>query len=749
MRHLPIVLVTLALLAAPHVRAEEGMFPVQDLNPRVEEAMKGHGLTLDAAELQKLSLAVVQVAGGGTGSFVSKDGLVVTNHHVAFGCIAALNAMEEHKGIAEKGYVAADRAAELPCPGYYMLILDLEEVRDITKKVRKASRKKKHWHERFEAERMKKEALVAGCQKSGEHVCEAKDFDGGGTIKLMVYTRLRDVRLVYAPEAAIGKFGGDIDNWMYPRHTGDFSFLRAYVAPDGEAVGHAENNVPYTPKGHLRISTEGVKKGDLTLVMGYPGRTSRFASATGARQYVSRMIPWRGKAYGDLIKILDGLAGAFDTVGRKYAGLMAGLNNATKYYGQLEEGFAKAGLVAKKEAAEAALKETLKGKQAEDFAALNAEMDRIYADLARYDDLLTLLGRMTSVGASSLRFAHTLVRWGVEKQKPDVKRKEDRFKEKNKHRLYEGADRLELTADLRAEHAILTYWLKRAMALPEDQRPEAVVTLLDTVAEIPGDLGEQILQAGQKRTVRWTDAYVPPEPEALAAWYLLRSSSLVAWDEAGTDAAKALRRQWLDLPGEKIAALDDPLVVFARGLDRDLQLLKEGPYREVEEHLAGELKRQWVDLVGAPYPDANFTLRLTWGLVKDYHETATGLDHRYVTDLAGILAKETEQDPFIVPEKLKAAAKNPGPWKDPVIDDVPINFTATLDTTGGNSGSPVMDKQGRLVGLLFDGTPESILSDWQYDDTYQRSICVDIRYALFLADKVHDAQHILKELGVK
>ena len=740
-------LLALAFLLAAPAAAEEGMYPLDSLGPRVMDAMKAHGLTLDAKALKQLSLAVVQVAGGGTGSFVSPKGLVVTNHHVAYGCLARLDAMDEHKGILDAGYVAADRSKELSCPGYYFLIL--EDVRDITGDVRKAGKKKKDWHERFEAERLKKEALVAKCQNSGAYVCEAKDFDGGAVVKLMVYTRLRDVRLVYAPEAAIGKYGGDIDNWMYPRHTGDFSFLRAYVAPGGEATGYAVENIPYAPKAHLQVSTEGVTKGDLTLVMGYPGSTSRFASAAGARQYISRMIPWRLKAYGELLKLLEGLATAYDTVGRKYAGLIAGLNNATKYYGQLEEGFATADLVAKKDEAELQHKGSLKGRDTEDYAALTAEMDRIYAALDGYYDPLTLLERMLYVGSSSLGFAHTLVRWGVEKQKPDMERKEERFKEKNRHRLAETSDRLELSADLRAEAAILTYWFKAAMALPETQRPRAVVRLLETVAEIPGDLGEQTLQEGQERTVAWTDAYVPPEPEALAAWFLLRSSRLVSWDKAGTDAAKARRTAWLDLDGPAIAAIDDPLVAFARDLDTDYQALKEGPYREVEERLSTELKRTWVRLMGAPYPDANFTLRLTWGLVKDYHETATGKDHRYVTDLSGVLAKETGEWPFIVPAKLKAAAKDPGPWKDATIGDVPVNFTATLDTTGGNSGSPVLDGKGRLVGLLFDGTPESILSDWQYDDTDQRSICVDIRYALFLADKVHGAQGLLEELGVR
>ncbi|MBM4372075.1 MAG: S46 family peptidase [Deltaproteobacteria bacterium] len=711
-------LLLLVLLATPAARAAEGMFLPDAVPADVLAEMTRHGLALDAKALWDVSRAVVQVAGGGTGSFVSAEGLVVTNHHVAYGCLAALDATEEHRGILEAGFVAPDRAGEPACPGYYLLIL--EEARDITAGVRRAGRKARGWHERFEAERRHKEELVAACQASKEHVCEARDFDGGRLVRLMVYTRLRDVRLVYAPEAAIGKFGGDIDNWRFPRHTGDYSFLRAW-----------KDGAPYAPGTFLRVSTDGVKRGDLTLVLGYPGRTARWTSAAGARDQIVRMNPWRRLHYGRLIRILEGLGAAYDEVERRYAGLVAGLNNAVKYYQDLEAGFASADLFARKQAAEAALRSRLGGRAAEDFAALGAEMSRIYGDLAVYGERMALLERMTAVGSTTLRFAQTLARWGVEKQKPDAERRDERFKDKNVVAIHEASDRLELTADLRAEHALLTYWLNVALGLPEGQQLRAVLRLMERVAPAS------------------PNAWQPPEQAARAAWQLLTTSRVVSWDGAETGELKSRRRQWLELDGPSIAALEDPLLVFGRELDAELRELEEGPYREVEERLGGELKRAWVELQAPAYPDANFTLRLSWGTVEDYHETATGQDHRYVTDLAGMLAKETGADPFVVPPALKAAATDPGPWRDPAIGDVPVNFTATLDTTGGNSGSPVLDAQGRLVGLLFDGTPESILSDWWFDATFQRSICVDIRYALFLADRVHDATRVLAELGLE
>jgi hypothetical protein len=213
-------------------------------------------------------------------------------------------------------------------------------------------------------------------------------------------------------------------------------------------------------------------------------------------------------------------------------------------------------------------------------------------------------------------------------------------------------------------------------------------------------------------------------------------------------SSKQLRSEWLDLPGEEFETKAvDPLILFARALHSDIEKIKEGPLSEVEEYMATELQRKWAKTIKAPYPDANFSLRLSFGKVADYTSTATGKTHRYLTTLSEAIEKATGKWPFIMPEALLGAAKGEhGDWHDAVVDDIPINFTSTLDTTGGNSGSPVMDSRGRLVGLLFDGTSESILSDWLYLEKDQRSICVDIRYALFLAEFVHGAKELLEEL---
>lgn len=738
------------------LHADEGMFPLAAVETMPLRNLKAAGAEIRGSEIIRLSKAVVQVAGGGTGSFVSDSGLVVTNHHVAYGCLAALDSMDEHKGILEAGYVAHQRGEELACPGYYLLLL--EEARDITSEVRKASAKLPDYHARFEAERLAKEALVAACEEDGRYVCQASSLNGGVVENLSLYTRLLDVRLVYAPEKDIGKYGGDIDNWMYPRHTGDYSFLRAYVSPDGNPAAYDPANVAYEPEVNLRITDAGLGEGDFVMVIGYPGRTKRFTTASGTSFYLEESVPAALETYGPMLKLLEGLAAAYVDVERRYAGLIAGLNNATKYYAESQAGLVAAGLVARKKSETEALQGKLKGKEREAFDSALAAIDSLYGEYRVYHRLFYVLGRMTSLGSNALAMAHTLHKWSVEKQKPEAERKDERYKGKNAYALYEKSKRLELTADLRAEAAIFTYYLRTLAGLSGEYSASCVPALLAETEALLAELAEATDEAAPTvaAVVRQKFGIILPEdPLAQAATLLLARTQVVSWDRSdeAVRAAVERRQAWLDMDGALFATeVMDPLIVFARALDKDLEALRNGPYREVEERLATELQRDWVKAVKAPYPDANFTLRLSYGKVRDYTSTASGKTHRYMTTLSELFAKETGKRPFKVPAKLKAAAVAEGEeeerWRDKVLGDVPINFTSTLDTTGGNSGSPVLNSRGLLVGLLFDGTSESILSDWQYLEEAQRSICVDIRFALFLADRVHGAQELLEELGL-
>ncbi len=679
---------------------------------------------------------MVQVARGGTGSFVSPEGLLVTNHHVAFGCLGRLNSNKKHAGIMDAGYVAKDRAAELPCPGYDLLtMVKVEEVTDrVVKGVPAGTRK--NFKARFEQLRKNREALRKACEADGRHVCRVSVMNGGVAYYLSTHRRVRDVRLVYAPPKSMGKYGGDIDNWMFPRHTADFTFLRAYVGKDGKAAPHHKDNVPLETPTHLQISPYGVHKGSLVLVMGFPGRTSRHVTSHKVSYQTEHYAPSVLSLMEQLIKQVNARRKASKEAERKYMTLESRLQNVLKYYRMSSKGFERWKLLKRKRAAEKALLARLNRADAKKARALLAEMGGVYKAFLRFHERYKAL-RWLTWSVPSVRVANDIANWAVEKEKPDEARKDSRFKDKNTYRFLEAADRLEGECELETEKALLAFFLRRTAKLPRAERPR-VLAELDRIVK-----KERRRQKGLKLT---GDKY----DQAVALLY--GRTALLARDgkEQSVGDAKARRRALFGLKAGALAKVDDPLVAFGRALSAEVREIREGPFALVEQYLGTVLAPRWVSEYLKPtYYDANFTARLSYGSVQDYTSAFSGKTHRYMTDLAGLLKKETGKWPFIVPAWLKEGAKGAARSRhaDRRIKDIPINFTCTLDTTGGNSGSAVLDDRGRLVGLLFDGTPESVLSDWQYLHAEQRSIVMDIRVALYMAE-LQGAGGLLDELGV-
>jgi hypothetical protein len=751
------------MLAAPSARAAEGMFLLDRLPT---EALKRSGLKIAPGRLGQLSRAVVQVASGGTGSFVSPRGLVATNHHVAYRCIAMLGSRKEHLGLLERGFLAKRETDELPCPGYDLLVV--REVRDVKDQVLAAVKTESDcpagarcapakWAARFEAIRLRKEELVAECEKDGKQLCEVSALDGGRGYLLSVYQRIRDVRLVYAPPLALGKYGGDIDNWMFPRHTADFAFLRAYVDRKGGGAPHAKGNVPLATRVHLQVSAAGIKERSLVTVVGFPARTSRHATSHQARFYIEQQIPTMLRLMRGLIAALNAERGKNEDVKRKYAALESGLQNAAKYYEMSRDGFARWKTLERKDKDEEELLARLADdKQAKSEAkALLGEIGKVFTRLRGYYARLTLLTRMSGL-CPALRVAYDIAKWGKEKEKENRQRKEDRYKEKNVYRFIEAAERLEKEINPVAERALLLYLLREGEKLPRAQRPRSTATLLRWGAQ---ELARAQARAKKERrplSEHYREAYgVAPAADKLqaAVEMLYGATRLIGRgdDPKETERAVKLRNELFAKKSAQLARLDDPLLRLAREVEAELTGLKEGPYKEVEQHLDALLQSRWVEEFKKPaYPDANFTVRLSYGSARSYHSTATGRSHRYMTTLSELLAKDRGAFPFVVPQALRAAFPSRAKSRlfDRVLKDIPVNFTATLDTTGGNSGSPVLDDQGQLIGLLFDGTPESILSDWQFLPAHQRAICLDIRFALYLAT-VDKADGLIRELGVK
>ncbi|MCB9642797.1 MAG: S46 family peptidase [Myxococcales bacterium] len=737
------------MMSASVSHAEEGMFLLYETGRVPFQELKKKGLGLTLKQLQGLAPAVVQLARGGTGSFVSKDGLIVTNHHVAYGCLARLDATS-HKGLMEKGYVAKNRGEELHCPSYDMMVV--VRLEDVTKQVRGVLKPKMTPSQRAKAIRTKRRMMEAACEKGSGLICEVAALNGGAGFTLSAYRRLLDVRLVYSPAGALGKFGGDIDNWRYPRHTADFTFLRAYVGKDGKPASYKASNKPFQPARFLKVSTKNLHRGDLTMVMGFPGRTSRHVSYAQAKYYYERALVGRAKLFRALLDAMPktGLGK------RRYRGLNAGLNNGAKYYEDLREQFDKFKLLDRKKKEYEALQAKINAdpKLKAEHGKLLAQIADIYKAYRKVDQKALYLHYMQSRLLSSLQVAIDLVKWSKIRKMDDIKRPGERYREKNMYRVYRGSEMLERMITRDGERLLLTRYFQMAYALPKTQRPKVATWLYEQGKKEAARLSKMlnvldnnfagILRLGMKKL----------DPIEIAVASIFQNTVLIGDedDALSLKAAVALRKALFKASSKELRTSSDPLLQLAVKIIDELDALEKGELEPMQKVLGPILNPRLVNKILKPnYWDANFTLRFNYGTVQDYTDSKTKKKHLYLTTLTELLKKDTGKDPFDVPEGLKkvAAAKKFGPWIEPAIKDVPINFTATLDTTGGNSGSPVINGAGELIGLLFDGTPEAILSDWQYLEAEQRSICMDIRFALFLADKVDGAHALLKELGLQ
>lgn len=747
------VALTLALFVKPG-QTDEGMFPLDGVQSWPVDQMKQAGLQVTPEQLLGLKHAMARVARGGSGSFVSAKGLLITNHHVAYGCIAKLDGTDKHKGIMEKGFVAGNLSEELPCPGYDLLVVD--GVRDVTADVRKAIPAHASGHPRFEAIRRAKDRLEDACQREKKgNICEVEALDGGRFYHLVIYRRIRDVRLVYAPEEDIGRFGGEEDNWMYPRHTGDFTFLRAYVDSSGNEAPFDAENIPFEPPVYLKVSRDGLKKGDMVIAMGFPARTKRNFPRASAEFTRDIEMSERLRIYQEILNMLKELGQGDDLTARRYQSLVWGLGNGLKYAEQLLAGFEQWRIVEKKREQEEAFKKSLQDnpQALKKFEQLLREIDKAYDTYRNAFKRHMLLGGLIRV-SRAMSTAYHIARWTEERGKKDADRKDAEYKDKNVYEIFDASDSLDDEVTMAGERALLTYILKESEKLPKSAQILAAKQFIKW-----GRQEAERLKNEAKRAKKTYEEYykeltseAPAEDAVVTAVVLaLSRTALLAHRVDRDESERALfqrRRLFYHDPG-KTRRFRDPLLDFARAVVKEKEKIENGPYRAIEETFDTELRPRFAELMNTGYPDANAQIRMTYGRVDDYTAAKDGKTHHYITDLKGALAKDKGKPPFRVPAKLKkAATADKGRFVDRVIGDVPIAFTSTLDSTGGNSGSPVLDGRGRLIGVLFDGTPESILSDWQFLPDNQRTISVDIRYPLFLAEKVHQAQHLLSEMGL-
>ena len=706
-----------AVMGLGTATAGEGMWVPQQL-PEIAGPLKKAGLKLNPEQLANLTgdpMGAVVSLGGCTASFVSPQGLVATNHHCAYGAIQ-LNSTAE-KNLIKDGFNPASLADELSA-GPNARIYVLDEITDVTAEAKAAMAAAGSDHaKRSKALEAFGKKLTGDCETEAGFRCRLYSFMGGNTYRLFKNLEIKDVRLAYAPPGSVGKFGGDIDNWMWPRHTGDFAFYRAYVGKDGKPAAFSKDNVPYQPKHWLKIADKPLGAGDFVMVAGYPGRTDRYALAAEFENTEQWRYPAISKAYKDQIALVEAAGKANPDIAVKYASSMAGWNNTSKNYDGQLEGFQRNGVLGIKQREEAAVLAWLKSQGEAGKAALqaHAQLEALVAQDRQTQERDLVAGMFGRTGV--LGTATTLYRLAIEKAKPDAER-ESGYQERDLPSIEGSLKQMERRYVPAMDRQLQDYWLQRYVALPAGQRIAALDTWL-------GGNGQSAVESALKRL----DATALGSTEERLKWFKADKAAFEASTDPAIQYAVALMPTLLQM--EQKAEIDRGKSLQARPLY--LQAIAD--YKQS--------KGEFI------YPDANSSLRITFGNVKGYTKLDGSVQQPF-TLLEQVAAKETGKDPFDNPKALldAVAAKRHSGLADKRLGTVPVNFLSDLDITGGNSGSPVLDAEGKLVGLAFDGTIESVSSNWVFDPVMTRMISVDQRYMRWIMQEVMPAPQLLKELGV-
>jgi hypothetical protein len=678
------------------------------------------GLAIDPAELSRPTsdvLSAVISLGGCSASFVSAEGLVATNHHCATGALQQ-NSTPEHN-LLKEGFLAKTRADE-KSNGPQARVYVTRAVTDVTAKVTDGLAAIADDRARDKAIEKHEKEIVAACEKGRPDTrCSVASFYEGASYYLTEQLEIRDVRLVWAPPAGVGNFGGEIDNWRWPRHGGDVSLFRAYVGKDGKPADYSPDNVPYRPAHFLRIAKDPLREGDLVMVAGYPGHTSSLKTHAVVAAAIEWGYPRRQKLYEDYLARLEAV-----TKGDKQAQIRATSyirrfgNVLTNVRGQLE-GLVKGGLAADKANRDKELRAFIDadGERRAKWGGVLDDIDKTVAGQVATRDADAWVKDEVQLPAL-VNAAMVIVRMAEERNKPDAER-DPAWQARNWHRYEQSFDALDARYDRKVDEALLGLALERAARMPEAQRSPGVAMITkDTSA------------AGIQK--------------AVAALY------------AGTKLGDAKTRLALltKATTPALAKSNDPLVKLAVALR---PLVRQADERA--ERYAGRmavLEPKVIEAMRAfrkePFaPDANGTLRITYGTVRGYRPKPDAPLYRPFTVLSEVVAKDKGEAPFDVPAPLLEAyrQKKLGPYVDAALGEVPVDFLSDLHITGGNSGSATLNAKGELVGLAFDGNYEAMASDWVFMPAISRTIHVDFRYVAWLLDAVFGGDHLLREMGLE
>ena len=707
MRKALLAATAIAAFAAPAL-ADEGMW-LPSQTPRLADQLRRAGLKLDPAKLGNLQqppLTAIASLGGCSAAFLSPTGLVATNHHCVYGSIQ-YNSKPGQDYLTD-GFLARTLADELPAaPGSRIYVI--EDLRDVTTGMMAGAAQLtgRARYDRLEANR---KGLVEACEKQPSRRCDVRAYYGGQTYYLQQQLEIKDVRLAYAPAGGIGNFGGETDNWQWPRHTGDFGFYRAYVAPDGSAAPYAKENVPFRPKAHLKVARQGIEDGDFVMLAGFPGTTNRHRTADEVRFQFAEMYPLSQRLLSDYSNGIAAATAGNEAATIKYAAAIKGADNYKKnFLGQMS-GAEALGLVEKKAADELAFRAWVGADPARRarYAPAIAELDRLVTlESTRQiaDAKRTLIARAQLFSA-----ARRAYRWSQERTKPDALR-EAGYQDRDRRFVEESFTAIDRRYDPAVDRRLFEAALTEYRTLAPEQRHKSFDAALTTIGPVTQYYAGTELGATDRRIALL--AMNPAQFRASKDPFVRLAVATYDEDIAFENAAKARAG---DVQRARSAYMDARLA-YAASQGKTL------------------------------YPDANGSLRLTYGKVTG--RTQDGVRWTPFTTAEGLAAKQRGTGEFDAPDKAirLIRVKDYGRYASPKLGTLPVDFLSTVDITGGNSGSSTLNARGEFVGLAFDGTLDGVVSDWMFNPAVNRTIHVDSRFMLWTMDKVDGAQRLLAELN--
>lgn len=712
-----IILSILAFGLMFSTKADEGMWIPMLIGKNYDEMVR-MGLKLTKEDLYSINNssmkdAIVQFGGGCTGEIISSNGLLLTNHHCGYDAIATLSSVANN--YLDNGFWAKNKSEELPAQG--LSVLFLQKIEDVTKEVQAAIGNAKGEELTKKLEEIKKTIEKRGAQ-DGKFVANVKEYFNGNQYFLLTYKKYTDVRLVATPPKSLGKFGGDTDNWMWPRHTADFSMFRVYAGQDNEPAAYSANNKPFSPKKYLPVSTAGVREGDYAMIFGYPGRTNRYEISKGLEVALSEVNPSivsiREKRLSIMRKHMDEDKAVYLKMTSSYARIA----NYWKYYIGQSEQLKRLNIVNKKAKSEA-LFTAWAEKNAPEFAGLISKYESAYAGYRPFAKHATYYSEAFRAAALT-RLAAAM--------EPLVKALEKGQTSKDTMDKY-----LEPIKSARKS-------LMKEFDLATDKEVFAAMNLMyyNNVAkdQQPAIINDVILKKYGKDAAKAFEAYAN---SIYSGTFLLDSTKFNAFVAAPT--LKALNT--------------DPAVQYAVSFVRNYEqnyMPKVDAFSTEKKELSKQYVKgmmQWkADKMF--YPDANSTMRISYGKVLSYSPQDAVL-YDYYTTIDGLMAKyKPADDEFDVPQDLVKIyeRKDFGRYADQ-NGTIRTCFITNNDITGGNSGSPVINGKGELIGLAFDGNWEAMSGDIAFDKKYKRTICMDARFLLFLIDKLGKAPNIIAEMDLR